>query len=117
MSIKQLVNIEGVPTMVLQSELTQREDGSYYTNYNIDMTVDMVAEDKIVADKKISDIRAKAGKIILAKYPIWKQINLSELADDDVQKVEYLAFKNSIIDISNVAETNLTALADIEWGV
>lgn len=69
--------------------------------YNIDPEVDI---------KSIKDI---AGEIIIARYPIFKQMNIYGEGGD--KQVEMVAWIKKIRDISNKAEKDGIALEDIIW--
>ena len=64
--------------------------------------------------QRISQIKAKASELILAKYSIIWQLNHPRT---DVNYVSDYAYIDGIRDISNEAEANGTALEDIDWGV
>ena len=64
--------------------------------------------------QRISQIKAKASELILAKYSIIWQLNHRRT---DVNYASDYAYIDSIRNISNEAEVNGTALEDIDWGV
>ena len=64
--------------------------------------------------QRISQIKAKASELILAKYSIIWQLNHPRT---DVNYASDYAYIDGIRDVSNEAEANGTALEDIDWGV
>ena len=64
--------------------------------------------------QRISQIKAKASELILAKYSIIWQLNHPRT---DVNYASDYAYIDNIRNISNEAEANGTALEDIDWGV
>ena len=64
--------------------------------------------------QRVSQIKAKASELILAKYSIIWQLSHPRT---DVNYVSDYAYIDGIRDISNEAEANGTALEDIDWGV
>lgn len=70
---------------------------------------------KQLEDYRIDSIKAKAGEIILAKYSIIKQLNTN--ADGGDKQVEMNNWIKKIRDISNKAEKDKTALANINWEI
>lgn len=68
--------------------------------------------DEQIEVQRISSIKAKAEQLITAKYSIIWQLNHPRL--DESYKDDY-AYIDRIRDISNEAETNGTALEDINW--
>ena len=64
--------------------------------------------------QRISQIKAKASELILAKYSIIWQLNHPRT---DVAYAADYAYIDGIRDISNEAEANGTALENIDWGV
>lgn len=69
---------------------------------------------RLKAEQRISQIKAKASELILAKYSIIWQLNHPRT---DVTYADDYAYIDNIRDISNEAEANGTALEDIDWGV
>ena len=70
-------------------------------------------EDKVKANEfRINQIKAKANELILARYSIIWQLNHPRV---DVQYKNAYDFIDNIRRISNEAETNGTALEDINW--
>ena len=67
--------------------------------------------------QRISLIKRKSGDIIESQYPIYKQLNITNLLDGYTQKDkdEMIEFINKIRNISNKAEQEGTALEDINW--
>ena len=84
-----------------------------------------------VEAKRISDIKAKAGELIITRMPEWKQrnyiarrIELSEIATRTAEEDAELAFiegewayAKAIRQISNDAEAAGTLLVDVDWTV
>lgn len=54
----------------------------------------------VIEQEKINNL---ANTIILAKYPIWKQLNLIDLKNDEYSK--YIEFKNKVIEDSNSSKS------------
>lgn len=76
---------------------------------------DKWVEDTVAKENfRISQIKAKASELILAKYPIIWQLNHPRT---DVNYASDYAYIDGIRDISNKAEAKGTALEDIDWGV
>lgn len=69
--------------------------------------------------QRISLIKRKCGDIIESKYPLFKQLNITNLLDGYTQedKTKMIDFINSIRAISNKAELEGTALENIDWGI
>lgn len=67
---------------------------------------------KEIEEQRISSIKSKAEQLITSKYSIIWQLNHPRL--DEAYKDDY-AYIDRIRDISNEAETNRTALEDIDW--
>ena len=67
-----------------------------------------------VEEERVASIKSKAEELITTKYSIIWQLNHPRL--DEAYKDDY-AYIDSIRDISNEAESNGTALEDINWGV
>ncbi len=67
--------------------------------------------------QRISLIKRKCGDIIESKYPLYKQLNITNLLDGYTQedKTKMIDFINSIRAISNKAELEGTAIDDIDW--
>lgn len=94
-----------------------------YSKYNKD---DLQIKDNQImilnnADKKLNiiKIKIKAGDIVESKYPLYKQLNITNLLDGYTQedKTKMTDFIDSIRAISNKAELEGTALEDIDWGI
>lgn len=68
---------------------------------------------------RVSLIKQKAGEFIEAKYPLYKQINITNLLSPYTQddKNKMIAYIDGIRRVSNEAEAKGTALEDIDWGV
>lgn len=64
--------------------------------------------------ERIQSIKAKAGEIIKSKYSIEWQLNHPRLDETCVNEYEWI---DNIRRISNEAESNGTALEDIDWGI
>ena len=96
---------------------------SEYSKYNKDDL--QIKNNRIVilndADKKLNiiKIKIKAGDIVESKYPLYKQLNITNLLDGYTQedKTKMIDFINSIRAISNKAELEGTALEDIDWEI
>lgn len=54
----------------------------------------------VIEQEKINNL---ANTIILVKYPIWKQLNLIDLKNDEYSK--YIEFKNKVIEDSNSSKS------------
>lgn len=69
--------------------------------------------------QRVLSIKDEAGLIIELRYPIFKQLNITNLLDGytSEDKTKMIVFINAIRAISNEAEINGTALEDIEWGI
>ena len=72
-----------------------------------DLTVDEIDEDRI------SSIKAKAGTLIDAQYPTYKQLNI--IREDGANLITMTDFIDNIRTVSNNAETNGTLLTDVIW--
>lgn len=68
--------------------------------------------------QRISFIKRKCGDIIESKYPLYKQLNITNLLDGYTQedKTNMIDFINSIRAVSNKAELEETSLENIDWG-
>ena len=64
--------------------------------------------------QRISQIKAKAGELITAKYSTIWQLNHPRT---DVTYASDYAYIDGIRNISNEAEANGTSVEDIDWGV
>lgn len=75
--------------------------------------------DEEINQQRISLIKRKCGDIIESKYPLFKQLNITNLLDGYTQedKTKMIDFINSVRTISNKAELEGTALEDIDWGI
>lgn len=75
--------------------------------------------DEELNKQRISLIKRKCGDIIESKYPLFKQLNITNLLDGYTQedKTKMIDFINSVRTISNKAELEGTALEDIDWGI
>lgn len=69
--------------------------------------------DKELEDSRVSSIKAKAGEIITSRYNIIKQMNI--YGEGGEAQLEMTTWIKKIRDISNKAEADGTALADIIW--
>lgn len=103
--------------------LPTKEDGSYYTYYIESENGDILADEKSENDfedyERIQDIKDKANKLITAKYPQWKQLNIYNKLDGYSVEDEQIMrdFINNIRFISDKAETEGTKLEDINWEI
>lgn len=111
--VKVEVKIKGVNTLFDVDKLEKLEDGLFADNYNDDGTIDILSENINLNNNRINSIKAKAGQIITSKYDIIKQMNIFGEGGD--KQVEMVAWIKKIRDISNKAEQDGTALADIIW--
>lgn len=75
--------------------------------------VDWKTQEEIEVER-IQSIKAKAGEIIKSKYSIEWQLNHPRL---DVSYSLQYEWIDNIRKISNEAESNGTALEDIDWGI
>lgn len=66
-----------------------------------------------IEKERVASIKAKAGEIITSRYDIIKQMNI--LGEGGEAQLEMVAWIKKIRDISNKAEQDGTALADIIW--
>lgn len=75
--------------------------------------------DEEINQQRISLIKRKSGDIIESKYPLYKQLNITNLLDGYTQedKTKMIDFINSIRTISNKAELEGTTLEDINWEI
>ena len=75
--------------------------------------------DEELNQQRISLIKRKCGDIIESKYPLYKQLNITNLLDGYTQedRIKMIDFINSIRAISNKAELEGTALEDIIWSI
>lgn len=69
--------------------------------------------DKELEESRVSSIKAKAGEIITSRYDIIKQMNI--YGEGGEAQLEMITWIKKIRDISNKAEADGTALADIIW--
>lgn len=106
------VKINGVTTLVDVDKLEKLDNGLFADNYNEDGSIDRVTEDLELEAKRVQDIKKKAGEIILAKYPEFKQTN----AKLGIYGQEYLdtmkAFIADIIKQSNELELDKTKTSE-----
>lgn len=72
-----------------------------------------VSEDFRTEESRVSSIKAKAGEIITSRYNIIKQMNI--YGEGGEAQLEMTTWIKKIRDISNKAEADGTALADIIW--
>lgn len=78
----------------------------------------IIKESKEELEKqRVSLIKRKSGDIIESKYPLFKQLNITNLLDGytEKDKIEMIDYINLIRKISNEAEANKTQLEDITW--
>ena len=64
---------------------------------------------------EINSIKDTASQIITSRYPIYKQMNI--LGEGGEAQIEMTTWIKKIRDISNKAELDGTALADINWEI
>lgn len=106
------VKINGVNTLVDVDKLEKLENGLFADNYKEDGSIDINTESAIIEAKRVQTIKAKAGQIILAKYPDYTQTN----AQLGIYGEEYLAtmkvFITDIIKQSNELEADSTKTAE-----
>lgn len=71
-----------------------------------------------IETQRIASIKVKASEVINSKYPLYKQLNITNLLDgytnDD--KTKMIDFINSIRAVSIKAELEGTELDSIDWG-
>lgn len=84
------------------------------TKEEYDIAIYELSNPPLTEEQRISQIKAKAGELILAKYSIIWQLNHPRT---DLTYASDYAYIDNIRDISNEAEANGTALEDIDWGV
>ena len=72
--------------------------------------------DEEIEAQRIASIKVKANELIEEKYPLYKQNNIlmSGITADIANMNQYIT---NIRNTSNEAETNGTALKDINWGI
>jgi ribosomal protein S4E len=67
--IKQQVYINGLPKMVLQTELAKDDNGMYYKHYNEDMTVDIATIEAEATEQQYQEVKkqkiAELGRLIV----------------------------------------------------
>lgn len=68
-----------------------------------------------IEKQRVLDIKAKASTIITSRYSIIKQLNIYGEGGD--KQLEMVTWIKKIRDISNEAEANGIALADINWEI
>lgn len=75
--------------------------------------------DKEKEEQRISLINSKAGELIEAKYPIYKQLNITNLLIPytDQDREEMRVFIDAIRKIANYSIDNGTALENIDWEI
>lgn len=100
-----------------QEELVQKDWIEITFEEVMEITNPPLSEKEIEA-KRISSINLKAGEIIEAKYPIYKQLNITNLLAPytDQDKEQMKVFIDGIRKIANDSIDNKTALEDINWG-
>lgn len=91
----------------------------YFDNIEEKVSAEVIAEAEVllkeeIENQRISQIKAKASELILAKYSIIWQLNHPRT---DVAYASDYAYIDGIRNISNEAELNGTALEDIDWTV
>lgn len=64
--------------------------------------------------ERIQSIKQRAGEIIKSKYSIEWQLNHPRLDETYISQYDWI---DNIRNISNEAESNGTALEDINWGI
>ena len=69
----------------------------------------------LLESKRINEIKKTASKLILSKYPEFKQLNIIRLGSDELKEMN--TYIDKIREISNAAEKNKTELKDIKWDV
>jgi hypothetical protein len=103
---------EGFP---LRITYQTKEDGSRYEAYNDDGTPNIDKCNEIIESNRINLIKAKAGQLIEAKYPTYKQLNIIRNGGDEL--VAMGTYINAIRVISDQAEVDGTAFEDIDWDI
>jgi hypothetical protein len=70
-----------------------------------------------LAERRIKSIKDIANQKILEKYPLWKQINISNLLDGytEADKTEMFDFINNIRAVSDAAEASDINIDEIIW--
>ena len=88
-------------------------NANYYENGKFIRKEFRLAEE--IEKQRVLDIKAKAGKIITSRYSIIKQMNI--YGEGGEAQLEMTTWIKKIRDISNRAEADGTALADINWEI
>lgn len=76
---------------------------------------DGVVKSMTIEEIRINSIKAFASQIITSRYSIVKQLNI--YGEGGEAQIEMVAWIKKIRDISNRAESDGTALADINWEI
>lgn len=103
------VKINGVTTLVDVDKLEKLENGLFADNYKEDGSIDTETENEQVNVQRIASIKAKAGQIILDKYPAYKQTNAQLGIYGEEYLTEMKAFIADIIKQSNELEVSGTS--------
>ena len=112
------VKIQGEGYLVNDEMSVPKADGNRHYELVKEWLLTNTPESEFTAEEleeeRISQIKAKASELILAKYSIIWQLNHPRT---DVTYASDYAYIDNIRDISNEAEANGTALEDINWEV
>lgn len=100
-------------------EIIKRYDLIEITKEEFEQIVYEINNPPITEEQRVALINSKAGELIEAKYPIYKQLNITNLLTPytEQDREEMKAFIDAIRNISNESESNGTALEDINWGI
>lgn len=124
--INELVIVEGRLNYFknTNNEVYAFDDLQVHQGYGADLTA--ITEDEMQELTKVvitpaqnaTMINAKANQLIEEKYPIYKQLNITNLLTPytEIDRDDMKIFIENIREISNTAIENGTLLEDINWG-
>lgn len=87
----------------IDGELTEHEDAPI-----------IASSIEEIEDERIALIKSKANELIVSKYSIIWQLNHPRLDETYINQYDWI---DNVRNISNEAESNGTALEDIDWGI
>lgn len=112
-------NKENQPYYEPSQSIIERDGLVEITEEEFNKIVYEINNPPITEEQRVSSINTKAGEIIEAKYPIYKQLNITNLLTPytEQDREEAKAFIDAIIKISNDSIDNGITLENIDWGI
>ena len=112
-------NKENKPYYEPSQSIIERDDLVEITEEEFYQIVHEINNPPITEEQRVTLINSKAGELIEAEYPFYKQLNITNLLTPytELDREEMKAFIDAIRKIANDSIDNGTVLENIDWEI